>query len=366
VEKLGVVDRAFWNGRRVFITGHTGFKGSWLSLWLQRLSAIVTGYALSPPTEPSLFELAAVANDMTSKLGDVRDLSELTAAMESARPEVVFHLAAQPIVRRSYREPVTTFSTNVLGTVNVLEAIRRVGSICAAVIITSDKCYENDERDWSYREDDRLGGYEPYSSSKACSELVVAAYRNSFFNPETFARHGTTIASARAGNVIGGGDWAEDRLVPDLMRGFLAGETVLVRSPDAKRPWQHVLVPLSGYLVLAQQLITAGPAFGEAWNFAPPEEDSKPVAWIADRLSAYWGGHADWKRDQGDHPHEAQILKLDWSKAREKLHWRPRWDLDRSLQAIVTWYKGYGERPGPERLRRLALDDIEAYEREGP
>jgi CDP-glucose 4,6-dehydratase len=299
---------------------------------------------------------------MISKLGDVRDLSELTAAMESARPEVVFHLAAQSIVRRSYREPVTTFSTNVLGTINVLEAIRRVGGIRAAVIITSDKCYENDGRAEPYSENDQLGGYDPYSASKACSELVAASYRSSFFNPETFARHGTVVASARAGNVIGGGDWGEDRLVPDIMRGFLADETVLVRNPDAKRPWQHVLVPLSGYLVLAQQLVAGGPAFGGAWNFAPREEDSKPVAWIADRLSTHWGDRAHWKHDKGDHPYETQTLTLDWSKAREKLRWRPRWSLDRALQATVTWYRGYGEHLTSQGIRQLTLSDIEAYE----
>lgn len=280
----------FWEGKRVLLTGHTGFKGGWLSLWLQSLGANVTGYALLPPTQPSLYEVARVGDGMYSHIADIRDLDRLVAVMRETRPEIVIHMAAQPLVRYSYVNPVETYATNVMGTVNLLEAVRQVGGVRVVVNVTSDKCYENREWIWGYREHDPMGGYDPYSSSKGCAELVAAAYRNSFFNPEAFGTHGVALASVRAGNVIGGGDWAEDRLIPDFMRAIMAGRAVVIRSPHAIRPWQHVLEPLSGYLLLAQHLWTDGPAFAEGWNFGPVDEDAKPVEWIVEQLTGLWGG----------------------------------------------------------------------------
>lgn len=360
--RASLTDPTFWEGRRVLLTGHTGFKGSWLSLWLQRLGAEITGYALRPPSTPNLFELAEVGGRMRSVTGDVRDLPTLLAAFGEARPEVVFHLAAQPLVRLSYDDPVETYATNVQGTVHVLEAARETADVRAVVIVTTDKCYENREWPWPYREVDRLGGYDPYSSSKACAELVVAAYRDSFFNPRRWSDHGTAVASARAGNVLGGGDWAEDRLVPDLMRGFSGGQVVRIRNPDAVRPWQHVLEPLSGYLMLARGLFDDGPVYGGAWNFAPREEGSRTVAWIADHLARAWGEAASWLRDSGEHPHEARTLKLDWSKARERLGWAPRWSLETTLDHVSSWYRTWAADPSPETLRRATLSDIAEFE----
>jgi CDP-glucose 4,6-dehydratase len=356
-----MTDPGFWRGRRVFVTGHTGFKGSWLSLWLQRMGAELTGYSLPAPTEPSLYELARVGEGMHHVEGDVRDLPSLRAALAAARPEVVIHMAAQPLVRRSYDDPVETYATNVMGTVHVLEAVRAVGGVRAAVMVTSDKCYQNNEWVWGYREVDPMGGHDPYSSSKGCAELVSAAFRDSFFPPHAYDRHGTAVASARAGNVIGGGDWAVDRLVPDLVRGFLTAAPVRIRRPGAIRPWQHVLEPLSGYLVLAERLCTHGAAYAEGWNFGPYESDARPVEWIADRLVHHWGGEARWVRDEEPHPHEAHYLKLDWSKARMRLGWSPRWTLDEALRRSVAWYRACGPGVDAAEVRRATFDDMEAF-----
>jgi len=345
----------------VFLTGHTGFKGGWLALWLQSLGAEVTGYALEPPTNPSLFEVARVGEGMRSIIADIRDLPTLQSALREARPEMVFHLAAQPLVRYSYQNPVETYATNVMGTVHLLEAVRHTPSVRAVVNVTSDKCYENREWVWGYREHEPLGGYDPYSNSKGCAELVTAAYRNSFFNPQPSTLNpqpSTAIATARAGNVIGGGDWAADRLIPDLLRAFEAGQTVRIRNPHAIRPWQHVLEPLSGYLLLAEKLYTEGAAFAEGWNFGPDEADARPVAWIANRLVELWGEGARWEQDGGHHPHEAHYLKLDCAKAKARLGWAPRWSLEQSLQVTVDWHRSY--RRGAK-VRAMTLAQISIF-----
>ena len=349
----------FWCGKRVLLTGHTGFKGSWLSLWLQSMGAQVVGYALAPPTEPSLFEVAGVGAGMTSVIGDIRDLEHLRAVFAEHKPEIVIHMAAQPLVRYSYAEPVETYSTNVMGTVNLLEAVRGTPGVKAVVNVTTDKCYENREWAWGYRENEAMGGYDPYSSSKGCAELVTAAYRNSFFNSATFnVKHSIAIASARAGNVIGGGDWAEDRLIPDIMRAITQGRSVTIRNPHAIRPWQHVLEPLSGYLKLAQKLYEEGAAYAEGWNFGPNDEDAKPVQWIVEQLTQSWGEGASWLLDGGEHPHEAHYLKLDCSKAKSRLDWHPRWHLDEALKRIVDWQKQYLY--GRD-MRAVTIEQIDLY-----
>jgi len=349
----------FWRGKRVFITGHTGFKGSWLSLWLQQMGADAVGYALAPPTNPSLFEVARVGEGMHSIIADIRDLPTLSAVIAEHRPEVVFHMAAQPLVRLSYERPVETYATNVMGTVHVLEAIRQTGCARAVVNITTDKCYENREWVWGYRENEPMGGYDPYSNSKGCAELVTAAYRAAFFNPAEHAKHGVALATARAGNVIGGGDWAKDRLIPDVITAFGERRPVVIRNPRAVRPWQHVLEPLRGYLMLAEHLWNEGPTFAEGWNFGPNDEDAKAVEWIVKRLAGTWGNGATWSIDRGNHPHEATYLKLDISKARSKLDWHPRWNLETSLQHIVDWYLAY---QGAKNMRDFTLNEIAQYE----
>lgn len=345
------VDPAFWQSKRVLVTGHTGFKGSWLSLWLESLGAEVTGLALAPATEPNLFDSADVASSTESIIGDVRDVEVVRRAVAAAAPEVVFHLAAQPLVRDSYADPVGTYATNVLGTVNVLEAVREYDGVRAAVNVTSDKCYENRGLDRAYREDDPMGGFDPYSGSKGCSELVTASYRRSFFTD------GAAIASARAGNVIGGGDWSKDRLVPDILAAFSAGDRVAIRSPRAIRPWQHVLEPLAGYLTLAQRLCTDRSA-AEGWNFGPLEEDHREVAWVVEALANRWGGNAAWAVDGGEHPHEAAVLKLDIAKAQSILGWNPAWSLNQALDRVVGWHRGWVE--GAD-ARALTLADIAEY-----
>jgi len=349
---------AFWQGKKVLLTGHTGFKGSWLSIWLQAMGAQVVGYALAPPTNPSLFEVADVAKGMTSIIGDIRDLPHLQKVFAEHQPEIVIHMAAQPLVRYSYIEPVETYSTNVMGVVNLLEAVRVTKSVKAVVNVTTDKCYENREWAWGYRENEAMGGFDPYSSSKGCAELVTAAYRNSYFNPAKYQDHGVAIASARAGNVIGGGDWAEDRLIPDIMRAISEGKPVNIRNPHAIRPWQHVLEPLSGYLVLAEKLYTEGAAYAEGWNFGPNDEDAKPVQWIVEKLTQSWGEGASWVLDGGDHPHEAHYLKLDCSKAKSRLDWHPRWHLDQALEKIVEWQRAYVK--GGD-VKALTLAQIDSY-----
>lgn len=344
---------AFWQGKRVLLTGHTGFKGSWLSLWLQSMGAVVRGIALTPSTAPALFEVAHVAEGMEHKIADIRDLAAIQSLVRDFAPEIVIHMAAQPLVRLSYKEPVETYATNVMGTVHVLEASREAGSVRAIVNVTTDKCYENREWDWGYRENEPMGGHDPYSSSKGCAELVSSAYRSSFLTKE-----GIAMATARAGNVIGGGDWAEDRLVPDVLRALEKSVPVEIRNPLSIRPWQHVLEPLSGYLLLAERLYTDGAAWAEGWNFGPRDEDAKPVQWIVERLCADWAEGAYWTQQPGDHPHEANYLKLDISKARNRLNWTPRWDLDEALARIIDWHRAW--RDGAD-MRATCLEQISNY-----
>ena len=320
-----MVDSSFWRGRRVLVTGHTGFKGAWLTLWLQQMGAEVTGFSNAVPTEPSLFALARVHEGIDDRRGDVRRAGDVSEAF-AARPEIVFHMAAQPFVRRSFRDPHETYETNVMGTVNVLDAVRS-GDVAVTVNVTSDKCYDNREQGRPFVEDDPMGGHDPYSNSKGCAELVTDAYRRSYE---------LKLASGRAGNVIGGGDWGEDRLIPDFVRGFVANQPVRIRNPQAIRPWQHVLNPLGGYLLLAQRLYE-DPTLAGGWNFGPDLDDAKPVEHIADRFTDLWPDQLRWEIDPGPHPHEAQFLALDSTKAREQLGWRPRWDLDRTLERIVEW-----------------------------
>jgi CDP-glucose 4,6-dehydratase len=351
------VDPDFWRGRRVLLTGHTGFKGSWLALWLEALGAEVSGFANGVPTTPSLFESARVGEALRSFEGDVRDLAALERALGESRPEIVIHMAAQSLVRRSFDDPVGTYATNVMGTVNVLEAARRAEGVRVVVNVTSDKCYENREWVWAYREDEAMGGYDPYSSSKGCAELVTSAYRSAFDSGDAPA-----IASGRAGNVIGGGDWASDRLIPDVMGAALEGRSALIRNPDAVRPWQHVLNPLSGYLVLAQSLWDSK-ADAEAWNFGPDEADARPVRWLIERLSEVWGEPIDWHPLEGEKPHEAQHLKVDSSKARARLGWAPTWSLADSLASIGSFYRT--RRLGDD-LRRHTLDQLAAFQASEP
>lgn len=327
----------FWHGKRVLLSGHTGFKGSWMSLWLQSLGAELSGFGLEPPTQPNLFQQARVGAGMRSITGDIRDQSALERAMQECRPEIVFHMAAQPLVRYSYENPIETYVTNVIGTVHLFEAVRRTPGVKAVVNVTSDKCYENRGWDWSYREIDPLGGHDPYSSSKACAELVTATYRRSYFAPHAYSEHGVAIATARAGNVIGGGDWAVDRLVPDILAALQAGRPVIVRNPGAIRPWQHVLEPLRGYLMLAEHLFERGPDMGGAWNFGPNPEDARPVSWIADQLVNLIQNGASWQKSKIVGPHESAYLKLDISKSYNRLQWRPILMLTDALKMVVDW-----------------------------
>jgi CDP-glucose 4,6-dehydratase len=340
----------WWRGKKVFITGHTGFKGAWLCLLLRQLEAQVRGYSLPAPTNPSLFELAKIKKIVPTVIGDVRDLPKLTSALKRSKAEIVIHMAAQSLVRESYRNPVETYSTNVMGTVNILEAIRAAKHVRAAIIVTSDKCYENRETGQSYREDCPMGGHDPYSNSKGCAELVTAAYRDSFFKEGP-----TAIASARAGNVIGGGDWAGDRLIPDIVRAFGEKKPVIIRNPNSVRPWQLVLEPLAGYLALAEALFERGHAAAEAWNFGPAAGDARPVSWIVDRLVKQWGDTAAWNLSAGKHPHEAHFLKLDARKARSRLGWKPRTNLATALDWIVEWYRRWSAGEDARKLSEMQI-----------
>lgn len=351
-----LVSDRFWKGRRVLVTGHTGFKGGWLSLWLHRLGARVTGFSLPPPTEPSFFEQTRLCDLVTHIEGDVRDLAAVEAAVRHARPEVVFHLAAQPLVRLSYEQPVETYATNVMGTVHLLDACRRSKGVKAVVCVTSDKCYENREWVWPYREGDPMGGHDPYSSSKGAAELVVAAYRRSFGGT------GTAIASVRAGNVIGGGDWAADRLVPDIVRALIAGELPEIRCPNSVRPWQHVLDALSGYLLVAEGLVDGRDDFACGWNFGPADGDTQPVRWIVNRMLAEWGSSLRWRQPKGRQPHEAVLLKLDSSKARGELGWKPRLPLDQAISRVVEWHRQVADGADAREVSCRQLDEYEAME----
>lgn len=352
-----MIDISFWQNRKVFITGHTGFKGSWLSLWLQQLGAQVTGYSLEPPTTPSIFESAKVGAVIEKSItGNIRDAELFTSSMQQAKPEIIIHMAAQSLVRDSYTDPVDTYATNVMGTVNMLEAVRNTPSVKAVLNITTDKCYENKEWVWGYRENEPMGGHDPYSSSKACAELISSAYRNSFLD-----NAGIALATARAGNVIGGGDWAKDRIVPDAMRAFMDNESLLIRNPVATRPWQHVLEPLSGYLLLCQKLIEQPENFSEGWNFGPDDEGAQPVSILADTMVRCWGNDAQWIVDSNEHPHEARYLKLDCSKAKNLLKWKPIWCLERALDQTVQWYKAWHQNKD---MYEFTMNQIKFYQEE--
>jgi len=354
------VDPLFWKDKRIFLTGHTGFKGGWLSLWLCSMGAKVTGYSLPPNTRPNLFEVAKVATGLElSHFADIRNLEKLQRAMADARPDIVIHMAAQPLVRYSYSNPVETYATNVMGTVHVLESIRNTPSVRAAVIVTTDKCYENNEWPWGYRENEPMGGHDPYSNSKGCAELVTSAYRESFFSEHNNSARQVAIASARAGNVIGGGDWSMDRLIPDAIRAFESNETLMIRNPLATRPWQHVLEPLSGYLILAQALFNKGAEFASAWNFGPQDEDTRTVEDVIDLLIQNWPNKATWKQDQSEQPHEAHLLKLDCSKVHQLLKWRAKWNLEKAIQNITQWQGAFQRQLD---MHDFSLQQIASYQ----
>ena len=346
---------SFWRGKNVIITGHTGFKGCWLAFWLTQLGTKVTGYALDPPTDPNLFSALEIQKNIIDLRNDIRDLFSLKSAIRSAAPDIIIHMAAQSLVRQSYKDPVSTYETNVLGTVNIFDACRTCDSVRVILIVTSDKCYENKEVDYSYGETDPMGGHDPYSSSKGCAELVTSAFRRSFYNNPS----APAIASARAGNVIGGGDWASDRIIPDAMRAFSDKQILQVRNPDAIRPWQHVLEPISGYMTLCEKMWYEPSKFSKGWNFGPEDESVCTVKEVTDKVSALWGNHAVWTKSNGDHPHEATLLKLDITEAKKKLAWIPKWDLDTALEKTVSWYKSYYN---GEDIHKMSLEQINKYQ----
>ena len=347
-----VINPRFWQDKKVLVTGHTGFKGSWLSLWLQQLGSQIVGVSLEPSTQPNLYQEANIADGMESIIGDICDLNLVHKVFETFQPDIVIHMAAQALVRRSYQEPVETYQTNVMGTMNILEGIRACTSVKSAVMVTSDKCYDNNEWVWPYRENDRLGGHDPYSSSKACAELLIDSYRRSFFSDEG----SVAIASVRAGNVIGGGDWSEDRLIPDIVRAKNERKQLKIRNPQAVRPWQHVLEPLNGYLLLCERLFTHKD-YAEAWNFGPSDDGFKTVQWIADYFSQNWNGF-NWGKDDGTHPHEANILKLDCTKAKEVLDWTPCWTITETVEKVLDWYQSFDNNSD---MKKVCLDQIDQF-----
>jgi CDP-glucose 4,6-dehydratase len=353
-----MVNREFWQGKRVLITGHTGFKGSWLSILLHWLGAEVYGYALKPDTNPSLYELAKVDQLVSSAIGDIRDYNLLLKTLKEVQPEIIIHMAAQALVRESYKNPRETYEINVMGTVNLLSVAREVERVRAIVNVTTDKCYENREWHWGYRENEPMGGYDPYSNSKACSELVTSSFRNSYFNSKDYNIHGVALASARAGNVLGGGDWAEDRLIPDFIRAIIREEKLKIRSPYAIRPWQHVLEPLSAYLLLCEKLYSKGPDFAEGWNFGADDNDAKNVEWITGKICELWGNNASYSVDSSPQPHEASYLKLDCSKAKVMLGWHPVWNIGTTLEMTVNWYKAWHSEAD---MRQFSISQIEQY-----
>jgi len=358
METMGLNDK-FWKDKKVLITGHTGFKGGWLSLWLQHLGANVVGYSLEPSAKPSLYNAASVYKNMVSIHEDIRNIKKLKSVFSKYKPEIVFHLAAQSLVLPSYENPSETYEVNVMGTLNILEAIKECGSVKAGVFITSDKCYENKEWEWGYRENDPMGGYDPYSSSKGCAELLISSYRSSFFSEKKINKKNVAIASARAGNVIGGGDWSKNRLVSDLIKAFSNKKEAVIRSPDAIRPWQHVLEPLSGYMILAENLSSENNnKFTGAWNFGPNQTDTRPVRWVADKIVNCWSGEASWKVDDGYYPHEANYLKLDCSKAISRLNWSPKWSLDVAITKVVDWHSDFNNKKD---IRDVCLKQIKEY-----
>lgn len=350
----------FWKNKKVFLTGHTGFKGGWLSLWLQRLGADITGFSLKPLQRPNFFESARIGEGMNSIIADVRDFARLTSAMQKSKPEIIIHMAAQPLVRYSYDNPMETYAVNVMGTVHILEAARKTDTAGAIMIVTSDKCYENREWCWGYRENDPMGGHDPYSSSKGCAELVTAAYTNSYFSGGAGGKNTIAAASVRAGNVLGGGDWSNDRIIPDAIKAFLRNQPLIVRNPRAVRPWQHVLEPLAGYMHLTEQLRLGGRAYAGGWNFGP-DDDARPVSWIADTVVKLWGGRACWKKEKNAKTsgHEAHYLKLDCSKAKQYLGWRPKLALETALEWTVDWYRAFRNR---EDMRAFSESQISKYE----
>lgn len=353
------MDLNFWRDKKVFITGHTGFKGSWLSLWLRSLKADITGYSIGLPAKSNIYESARIDNQVQSNMADIRDLFKLTEALQSSKPEIVIHMAAQPLVRHSYDAPIETYSINVIGTANLLEAIRKTPGVKSVVIVTTDKCYENKEWLWGYRENEPLGGYDPYSSSKACAELVTSAYRNSFFNKQAYQQHGVAIASARAGNVIGGGDWSRERLIPDLITAIENNKPAKIRMPDAIRPWQYVLEALRGYLVLAEKLYKHGPVYAEAWNFGPAEHDIKSVKHVANMLTAHWANNSTVSIDKQKELHEANCLKLDSTKANTKLGWKQAVNLEYAINSIVHWHKAFNDNMD---MNQVTLEQISNYQ----
>ena len=353
---MAKVNPEFWKNKSIFLTGHTGFKGGWLALWLSSMGAKVTSYALAPNTSPNLFEVLSLDSVLSaSHIANICDLDRLQNAVAACKPEIVIHMAAQPLVRYSYANPVETYMTNVMGTVNVLESIRKTDSVKATVVVTTDKCYENREWVWGYRENEPMGGYDPYSNSKGCAELVTSAYRQSYFSgPNSINR----VASARAGNVIGGGDWSIDRLIPDAIKAFESNQTLMIRNPLATRPWQHVLEPLSGYLILAQSLYQDGEKFSSAWNFGPKDTDNRSVQEVITSLCKKWGSDAKWQQDASSQPHEASLLKLDCSKASQQLRWEPKWNLGIAIEKIIQWHKAYLAK---ENMQALTLKQIDQY-----